>query len=191
MRVINFFGAPGVGKTRSTMLLTAYLKEQQIDAEASFEVVKEHIHTKNYNLLNYQHYIFAQQDRQLQIFQDSKEIEFAVTDAPLLHSIQYGQDLYPFSFQELVFDFFNAYDNVNYFIHRNHKYNHQGRVHDESQSDNISRKLKSFLINSSIPFKEIKSTDDLRDIVMKDLMENYRVPGYYEQKYYQENRNKS
>lgn len=188
MKVINFFGAPGVGKTRSTMLLTAHMKEAGVDVEASLEVVKEYIHTKNYNLLNYQHYIFAQQDRQLQILQDSNEVEFAITDAPLLHSIQYGQEMYPFSYQELVFDFFNAYDNINYFITRNHAYSHQGRVHDEAQSDAISRKLKSFLINSGVPFKEIKSTDDLKEVVMKDLLENHRVKGYYERKYHHDNR---
>lgn len=190
MKVVNFFGAPGVGKTRSTMLLTAYLKEQNIDVEASLEVVKEHIHSKNYNLLSYQNYIFAQQDRQLQILQNSNEVEFAITDAPLLHSIQYGQDLYPYSFQELVFDFFNVYDNVNYFIQRNHPYSHQGRVHDEEASNAISRKLKAFLINAGIPFKEIKSTDNLHEVIIKDLMENHRVPGYYEKKYHHEDRNK-
>lgn len=187
MKVINFFGAPGVGKTRSTMLLSAYLKEF-VDAEASFEVVKEYIHAKNYNLLSHQLYILALQDRQLQILQSSNEVEFAVTDAPLLHSIQYGQDKYHFSYQELIFSLFNSYDNINYFITRNHAYSHQGRIHNEKESDEISREMKSFLINSGVPFKEIKSTDNLRETVMKDLLENHRVEGYYERKYYHEKR---
>ena len=41
MKVVNFFGAPGVVKSRVAMLLTSLLKEKQIDAEVFLEFVKE------------------------------------------------------------------------------------------------------------------------------------------------------
>ena len=178
MKVINFFGAPGVGKTRSTMILTAYLKEQAIDSEASFEFVKEYIHSDTIQLLSYQNYIFAQQDRQLQILQNSNEVEFAVTDAPLLHSAFYAPENYPVFFKDLVFEIYNSYNNINYFINKNHTYSHQGRIHNEETSDLTARKLKSFLINHSIPFREILSTDDIPNEIGNDLIQNHRVNNY-------------
>lgn len=178
MKVINFFGAPGVGKTRSAMLLTALLKEKAVDTEASLEFVKEYIHSNTINLLSYQNYIFAQQERQLRILLDSNEVEFAITDAPLLHSVFYAPENYPIFFNDLVFEIFNSYDNINYFINRNHKYSHQGRVHDEKSSNIITKKLKTFLINHNISFKEINSTDNLEEVVLNDLLTLHREENY-------------
>lgn len=182
MKVINFFGAPGVGKTRSTMLLTSYLKESQVDAEASLEFVKEYIHSNTINLLSYQNYIFSQQERQLRILLDSKEVEFATTDAPLLHSAFYAPENYPVFFKELVFEIYNSYDNINYFINRKHSYSHQGRVHDEMASDLIARKLKAFLMNHNVPFTEIDSTDGIKDSLLPEILAHHREPEYYENK---------
>jgi nicotinamide riboside kinase len=178
MKVINFFGSPGVGKTTSTMELTSMLKKSQVDAEASLEVVKEYIHSNSEHLLSYQNYIFAQQERQIRIFKDSNEVEIAVTDAPLLHSAFYAPDTYPVFFKELVFEIFQGYENVNFFINRKHEYSHQGRIHDEDKSDLISRKLRAFLINHSIDFVEIDSTDNIKEKVFAHIMEHHRVPNY-------------
>lgn len=182
MKVINFFGAPGVGKTTSAMDLTAMLKRIQVDAEVSLELVKQYIHSDANHLLSYQNFIFAEQERQLRILQDSKEVEFAVTDAPLLHSVLYAPENYPVFFKELVFEIFQGYDNVNFFINRNHPYSHQGRIHDEVKSDLLSNKLKYFLINHSVPFIEIKSTDNLKESVFEYLMQQHRDPSYYKNK---------
>ena len=184
MKVINFFGSPGVGKTRSTMLLTSFLKESQTDAEASLEFVKEYIHSNTEHLLSYQNYIFAQQERQLRILLNSKEVEFALTDAPLLHSAFYAPEDYPVFFKELVFEIYNSYDNINFFINRNHPYSHQGRVHNEVDSDLITRRLKSFLINHNVAFTEIKSTDDLKETVLQEILNNHRDENYSKTKRY-------
>ena len=182
MKVINFFGSPGVGKTTATMELTSMLKKAQIDAEASLEFVKEYIHSNSEHLLAYQNYIFAQQERQLRIFKDSNEVELVVTDAPLLHSAFYAPDQYPVFFKELVFEIFQSYENVNFFINRKHTYSHQGRIHDEEKSDLMSRKLRAFLINHSIHFIEIDSTDNLRETVFEHLMNEHRVANYFSTK---------
>lgn len=178
MKVINFFGSPGVGKTTFTMELTAMFKKNQIDAEASLEYVKEYIHTDSNHLLAYQNYIFAHQERQIRIFDNSKEVEFAVTDAPLLHSAFYAPENYPVFFKELVFEIFNSYDNINYFINRTHPYSHQGRLQDEKKSDLLSIKLKAFLINNNISFTEINSNDNIQSVILNDLLNNHRVLDY-------------
>lgn len=180
MKVINFFGAPGVGKSTIAMLLASMLKQNQIDAEVSLEFVKEYIHAGNNNLLAYQNYIFAQQERQLRILLDSKEAEFVITDAPLLHSVFYAPENYPVYFKDLVFEIYHSYDNVNFLIKRKHNYSFNSRIHSEEQSKIIARKLPIFLMNNNIPYIEINSDDDIKETVFKYLLENHRVKDYYE-----------
>lgn len=178
MKVVNFFGAPGVGKSTLAMLVTAMLKRSMVDAEVSLEFVKEYIHTGSENLLAYQNYIFAQQERQLRILLDSKECEIAVTDAPLIHSAFYAPNDYPVYFRDLVFEIYNSYDNVNFFINRKHPYSYNGRIHNEEHSDLISQKLSAFLINNNIPFIEINSDDDIETQVFDIIMKDYRDMNY-------------
>ncbi len=182
MKVVNFFGAPGSGKSTMSMMLTAMFKQKQIDAEVSLEFVKEYIHTGNENLLAYQNYIFAQQERQLRILLDSKEAEFATTDAPLLLSVFYSPENYPVYFKELVFEIFNSYDNINFFINRKHPYSFNGRIHNEERSDLISKRMKAFLINHNIPYVEINSTDDLAEKVFNPIVQNHRDLNYQKNK---------
>lgn len=81
-----------------------------------------------------------------------------------------------------MFEIFNEYDNINFFINRKHSYSHQGRIHDEKTSDLISKKLRTFLINHNIKFVEINSTDDLRGILFDQLMLNHRIVNYQQTK---------
>lgn len=182
MKVINFFGAPGVGKTTMAMFLTALLNQKQVDAQVSLEFVKEYIHSGSENLLAYQNYIFAQQERQLRILKNSNEVEFAVTDAPLLHSVFYAPENYPIFFKELVFEIFHSYDNINFFIHRKHPYSYNGRIHNEEKSDFISKKMPIFLINHNIPFIEINSTDNIKEVVFDFIMKEHRDMDYQKNK---------
>lgn len=181
MKVINFFGAPGVGKSTMAMLLTAMLKQSQIDAEVSLEFVKEYIHAGNNNLLSYQNYIFAQQERQLRILLDSKEAEFALTDAPLLLSVFYAPEKYPIYFKDLVFEIFHSYDNINFLINRKHPYSFNGRIHSEEKSDLIAKKLPAFLINNNIPFIEIDSNVNIKKVLFDYIINEKRDLEY--QKY--------
>jgi adenylate kinase family enzyme len=182
MKVINFFGAPGVGKSTMAMFLTSLFKQSQVDAEVSLEFVKEYIHAGNENLLAYQNYIFAQQERQLRILLDSKEAEFAVTDAPLLHSVFYAPEKYPVYFKDLVFEIFHSYENINFLINRKHPYSFNGRIHSEEKSDLIAKKLPAFLMNHNIPYIEIDSDEDVKEKIFKYLMENHRDLEYQKNK---------
>ena len=182
MKVVNFFGSPGAGKSTMSMMLTAMLKQAQVDAEVSLEFVKEYIHTGNENLLAYQNYIFAQQERQLRILSDSREAEFAITDAPLLLSVFYAPEQYPVYFKDLVFEIFNSYDNINFFINRKHPYSFNGRIHNEEKSDLISKKMKAFLINHNIVYTEINSIDDIKAKVFEPIMKNHRDLEYQKNK---------
>jgi hypothetical protein len=172
MKVVNMFGAPGVGKTTKALKTTALLKEMQIDAEISLEVVKPYIYAGTEKLLAYQNYIFADQDRHIRFLLDSREAEFAITDSPLLLPILFAAKDQATYFKDLVFETFNGYDNINFFIHRNHPYSFNSRIHNEEQSILFSKKLYAFLVNNNIPFIELNSTDSTEEIIISHLLKN-------------------
>jgi hypothetical protein len=178
MKVINFFGAPGVGKTNNALLLTAILKKLGIDTEISLEFVKEYIFTNNEDMIAFQNHIFSEQERKLRVFSKSNEVEFAIADSPLLLSAYYAPKDYAIYFKDLVFEIFNTYENINFFVNRNHSYSHQGRKHNEEESIFINKNIKAYLINNNIPFIEINSTDNLEDFVIPYLLENHRDKDY-------------
>lgn len=171
MKVVNMFGSPGAGKTTKALMTTALLKEAGIDSDISLEVVKSYIHAGAENLLAYQNYIFAEQERNLRFLLNSREVEFAVSDSPLLLPVLYAKEQ-PHYFKDLVFEHFNQYDNINFFIHRKHKYSFNSRVHDEKQSNLIAKKMYAFLVNNNIPFTEINSTDDTKETILEILLKN-------------------
>lgn len=182
MKVINFFGAPGVGKTTNALLLTAKLKQLGIDTEISLEFVKDYIFTNNEDMIAFQNHIFSEQERKLRVFAKSNEVEFAVADSPLLLSSYYAPKDYAIYFKDLVFEIFNTYDNINFFVNRNHDYSHQGRKHDEDESIFINKNIKAYLINNNIPFIEINSTDNLEDFVLPFILNNHRDELYQKNK---------
>lgn len=182
MKVINFFGAPGVGKTTNALLLTALLKQRSIDAEISLEFVKDYIFTDNEDMVAFQNHIFSEQEKKLRIFLKSNEVEFAITDSPLLLSSYYAPKDYAISFKDFVFEVFNSYDNINFFVNRTHKYSHQGRKHNESESLFINKNIKAYLINNNVPFIEINSNVNLEDVVLTYLLENHRDLNYLNNK---------
>ena len=81
----------------------------------------------------------------------------------------------------MVFELFNSYDNINFFIKRTHNYSHQGRIHNEQQSDKITNQMFAFLVNHNISFIEINSTDNTNDI-FDMILEYHRVPNYEKNK---------
>lgn len=105
-----------------------------------------------------------------------------VTDSPLLLSVFYAPEKYSVFFKDLVFEVFNSYDNINFFINRKHPYTFNGRVHNEEQSNLIAKKMPAFLMNHNIPYTEIDSDVDIRSVVFEHLIKNHRDDEYQKNK---------
>lgn len=154
MKVINFFGAPCAGKSTAASGLFNSMKKAGYKCEYVTEVAKDYIYDGSEHILGEQLLILAQQNHRISRLKD-KDIDFVITDAPILFSSFYAPENYPQSFHDVCLDFFNMYDNINIFIHRSHEYNMLGRVHDEQQSDLIADKMINYLINNNIKYVDI------------------------------------
>lgn len=155
--VVNFFGAPGAGKTTATLGLAAEMKRCWMKIELVQEYAKELTWEQNSRRLALQHAIFSEQESRLN--RVVNDVEVIITDAPLLFSVYYAPDNYPDSFKKFVFDWFSLYNNVNIYVERSHEYALEGRLQDEEQSNEINDTLLQFLLENGVPFYKIKANN--------------------------------
>lgn len=170
MKVINLFGAPGSGKSTTMLGLTYKMKMMGLSAENTPEFYKELILEEGdkakfggqLHILNNQNIRLARLDG---------KNDFTVSDCPLPLIGYYTADDYIAGFHDLTTNLFNKYDNVNYFILRNHEYENEKRVHDEEASDKIAIELPLYLRKQGIELRYIESGPDLVDNIFDNLVE--------------------
>jgi nicotinamide riboside kinase len=157
VRIINFFGAPGAGKSTAALGLAHYLKLRWIHTEYVPEFAKDLVWRDSAHMLKHQLYVFAEQQLRIDCLKGKTEV--VVSDSPLLLSSFYSPEDYPLTFKQSVFEFFDEYNNINFLIRRSHEYVAPGRIQDETQSDRLSVLMEQFLYETGIPFYIITASD--------------------------------
>jgi hypothetical protein len=73
------------------------------------------------------------------------------------YTSSYPASLYGESFEKLMFDIHNSYDNINIFLERpNKEHQNEGRFHDEQMSLDLDKKIMKILTDNDIPFIRLK-----------------------------------
>lgn len=162
MKVINFFGGPGVGK--STMAAGCFwnLKTDGVSVELVTEYAKDVTWEGRQNLLNDQLYLLAKQNRRLSRLLDHN-VDYAITDSPILLSAAYtrmGDDKYS-HLVPLVLELFNSYDNINFVLRRNPEFYVQvGRNQTVEEAQHIDNVVIDLLDEFDIPYFELAVGND-------------------------------
>lgn len=162
MKVINFFGGPGSGKSVSSAFLFSKLKLDGHSCQYINEYAKDCVYQGRLSLIrNDQLYILAKQNHKLKMLQLSKQANFAIVDSPLILSCIYGKwnNSITQNFCNLTLQIFNQYQNINFFIERNKKFQNSGRIHSNVQSQNIDKMIKKFLNEHNIFYQDIQAND--------------------------------
>jgi hypothetical protein len=165
--VVNLLGGPGAGKSTNALLLTGKLKKAGYNAEYTGEYAKDCVWRKAENILEDQIYIFGKQNNRQ--FRLKNQVQFTITDSPLILNLHYGNHLGP-TFKKLALETFNSYNNINFFIERTKVYNPVGRMQTAQESDTIANEVIELLLKNQVPFTRINSDwdlDDLVDLVLK------------------------
>lgn len=171
MIVINLFGAPGAGKSTGAARIFSNLKAAGINAELVTEFAKDKVWEESKAVFQDQLYILAKQNFRLSRLND--KVDVAITDSPIILSAFY-KDKHEFkNFKPFIFELFESYDNINFFVNRVKPYNPVGRFQTEEESDEISSSLKSMLLDEGISYIDIngsvESYDDITRIVLEAL----------------------
>lgn len=169
MHVINFFGAPGAGKSTAALGLAWQLKRRWVNAEYVPEFAKDLVWRDISHLLKHQLYVFAEQQLRLDCLEG--KVDVAVCDSPLLLSSFYSPADYPLPFKQAVFEFFDLYNNINIVVRRANEYVARGRLQDEAESDRLATLMEQFLYETGVPFYVIHANDDNPEHLVRWLID--------------------
>jgi len=164
--VINILGGPGIGKTTLSALIFAKLKmhENKYIVEYVQEYAKQLVWTKNFDILNNQHYVTQYQYKLLK--QINGEVDFIVTDGPLCQGLYYNMHNKDNisnvdKTEKFILDSHAEFHNINLFLKRGaFEFETQGRLQNEEESKEIDIILKHLLKQNGIDFTEIDQNSD-------------------------------
>jgi hypothetical protein len=158
LKVINLFAGPGAGKSTLRADLFGLMKKNQKDVEEVTEFAKDKTWEKNFSALSDQLFVLANQNRRLDRLKD--QVEWVVSDSPILLGIHYKTpDYLPNTFEDLIFELWDTYENHNFFIERNHPYDPTGRNQNEEEARAIDASIIRMLDFNKIPFTKVLSGD--------------------------------
>lgn len=169
--IVNLIGAPGAGKSTGAAYIFSQLKMNGVNAELITEFAKDKTWEHNSSAFNNQIYMFGKQSYRLSRCAD--QVECIVTDSPLFLSVLYNNDplVLGETFNKLVMQVFNSYNNYNLFVKRTKKYNPIGRNQTEAESDALSVKLKELCAEYGVQLKEINGNITDYNAVAVDVIQ--------------------
>lgn len=168
VKIINLFAGPGAGKSTMAMYLSAMMKTMGLNVEYVTEYAKDLTWEKRFDILADQLYVLAKQNRKLNRLEG--QVDYVVTDSPLLLSEHYRTpDYLPKSFQPMIFELWEMYDNENFFIHRVKPYKQVGRTQSEEEAKEIDGQIRKMLIDHAIPFKTIVGDSEGPSAILRNM----------------------
>ena len=177
MIIVNLFGVPGAGKSTGAAYIFSQLKMKGINAELITEFAKDKVWENNEKVFKNQLYLFGKQSFRISRVQD--EVDVIATDSPLLLSILYNQTpILGENFNQLVYDVFNSYNNINYLIKRTKPYNPAGRLQTEEESNALAEPLISLLKKENINYKEITGDIEGYDKIVQEVLNIKETEGW-------------
>ena len=174
MKVINLWGGPGAGKSTTAAGLFFRMKIAHMNVELVHEYAKDLVWDKRFDILsNDQLYISAKQNRRLARLIEH-DVEWAVTDSPLLLGLLYvndgrnttenGED-----FSNFITQKFSEYDNYNIFLNRVKPYVGIGRVQTEDEAKIIDQEVKQLLDSKGFLYYTVDGDESAPQKIMEIL----------------------
>lgn len=163
MYVVNFFGAPCVGKsTLAANIFYKLKKYSNYNVELVTEVAKDLCWENNEIALHDQLYVAGCQSYRLSRLKD--KVDIVVTDAPLLlQTVYYGLNNRPnyTDFENVIAGHFREYRNINFMMYPrdNREYEKAGRNYNHDDQVKITARILGLFERNMIDYIDI--TDDL------------------------------
>ena len=173
--VVNLFGGPGTGKSTLMAAIFAKLKSKGYDCEMCPEFAKELVWENRLETFSDELYLFAKQNHRL--FRLIGKVDIVITDRPLYLSIPYynyykGRNQ---SYENLVKDTFESYNNLNIFLERRKKFMQNGRNENEQESKEFDERFKDCLDKAGYPYATFPGDIDYVEPICRCIEDYYDV----------------
>lgn len=171
MKVINFYGGPGSGKSTKAAGLYYKMNMAGFSVELNNEFAKECVWEDNVPMLKDQLFMLAHQHRK--ILRLVGKVDYVITDSPVMLSGIYRElydgPLYSDLIDKLARECYDKYENINFMLDRPKKiFNQKGRAQTEEGSIDIDSAILEMFKNEKVPFFWLKGLEeDAVDIAYK------------------------
>jgi nicotinamide riboside kinase len=163
VRRINLFGSAGCGKTTMAARLFAELKMRNFSVEHVQEFIKLDAYEGRFPVSHDQVHVFASQmnreDRLL------RHVKVIVTDSPIHMNIAYGKHYGYRGWKHCLAlaDLFEEdFPSLNFFLHRKHAFDPNGRFQDEATAVQIEegiREMMAYMPSENVYFDDLSFYD--------------------------------
>lgn len=167
MKVINLFGEPSAGKSTTAAGLFFQMKHLGVKVELVTEYAKACVWEGKKQTLDDQLYVTAKQNHQLERLRS--QVDYIINDSPILLGIIYKRKSNFPSFDNLVKEVFDSYDNFNILLSRGKPYRTEGRMQTEDQAKVVASQIETMLINLKVPYHKVVGTKDAPDKILERL----------------------
>lgn len=156
---VTLFGGPGTGKSTTSALLFARLKQDGFNAELVPEFAKDLTWERRAHTLDNQPYVVAKQLWRLDRLKD--QVEVIVTDTASVLALIYGRNLTD-AFKAYIVDDYSRRRTLNILLKRdpNRPYNTRGRSQTEEQAKELDWPIEQMLRKNSIPYHTVSMRQD-------------------------------
>ena len=138
------------------------MKMAGLNVELLQEYIKSKVFEENPYPFKDQLYVFAKQNKKQREL--NGKVDYIITDSPLLMSLVYNQTE-PDLFNDLVMQYYNQYDNLNFLLKRNHVYHKEGRHQTEHEADIVGEELEKLLNQYNVEYKTLPSNESMYNIL--------------------------
>lgn len=168
MKVINIWGAPGAGKSTIAAGLFHLMKISGYNVEYVQEYAKSMYYGRGRQETQFK--IAACQNEKMEELRG--EIDWVITDSPLLLSLVYCGDDYHKSFASFLVDVNNSYDNIHFLVQRNKDvpYNPNGRYQKNADdSDCVVPMMLEVMRKHDISCMAVQAHDAAAEEIYKHI----------------------
>lgn len=160
--IINFFGAPGGGKTTGALFVSSALKIMGYSTEYVSEYAKDAIWHERRDLFdNPENQFFIGANQFYRMNSLIGKIDYIVTDSPLLLSTIYNNsEILGNKYNEFIYDLYlKKFDGINFLVDRRlFDYDRNGRNESSEESAEIYDKIKMLLNKLHIKYNYIEGS---------------------------------
>ena len=174
--MINIFGGPGAGKSTTAASVFGLLKLHGVNSELITEFAKDLTWENRAKTLDNQYYVWAKQYHRL--WRIGKQADVVITDAPLLHSLIYGETSY--EFKKVVMQNHNEFNNRNYYLIRVKDYELAGRSQTEIEAKSLDEAVFLMLRDNNIEFNLAEGSYKGVNVIIAHILAELGI----ERKYY-------
>jgi hypothetical protein len=173
---LNLWAGPGTGKSTIAAGLFTQLKMLGINVELVTEYAKDATwERRGSKVFQAQEYLFGKQH--FRLFRMHDEVDFIITDSPILMSDVYTPENYALpSLRQVFREAHNAADNLDIFLIRNKPYNPAGRNQTEDEAKAIDEKILDLLQDAAPDFVVMEYSRAVVDDVIQRLIEREWIP---------------